>query len=300
MAFTAAVALFLVVLGFCWILLAGRTRDDMQVALVSLQAVEAESMASEPSEGEQHLLEFEQLAASSGQPLEELTQKIDVPELPTPEDQVKPEELLGNQADSDKTLEETDAALRQAGELLRKLLEASQNRGQGAAPGAGESGKQKGQMNPDSTPGRQARWIITYPTLPQGEYERMLDSFGIELAYLQLDHKNLQYLGSLAAAGKKYIGPAADEDRMFWYWMGQNRLRDVDEAILRKHGLEPTSEVVHLYTKHLEQELAQKEREYLRRQWRQTNIELIAQTNFRILPGGPGGWHLAVSGMVLK
>jgi hypothetical protein len=82
--------------------------------------------------------------------------------------------------------------------------------------------------------------------------------------------------------------------------MGQNRLRELDDSILRKHGLEPTSDVVHLYPKELEKKLAEMERDYLKRQFKQSNVDKIAQTNFKIFPGPGAGWHLEVTGMVLK
>src|SRR5262245_27027649 len=128
----------------------------------------------------------------------------------------------------------------------------------------------------------------------------MLDSFRIELAYLAADRKTLQYLSSLATVGKKRTADAAAEDRMFWYWMSQNRLAELDESILRRHGLEPTSDIVHLYSKELEQRLAEMEREYLRRQFKTSDVSRIGTTNFKIFPGGPGGWHLEVTGLTLR
>jgi hypothetical protein len=296
MSLVTAVALALVTIGFLFLLTVRSLRaDPRSVLTVALQAVQAENLASIEPQQPSGTMEIEQLSA--GEKVERQDERIELPELPTTQSQIKPEELLGNQADSDKTLKETDAALREAGELLRRMLQANQSRGQG--DGAG-TGKGKGELNPDSTPGRQARWIITYPTLPQGEYERMLDSFRIELAYLDVDRKTMRYLGTLSGAGKKYNGDVQNEERMFWYWMGQNRLRELDDSILRRHGLDPTSEVVHLYAKDLEKKLAEMERAYLFKQFKTSNVELVAQTNFKILPGGASGWHIEVTSIVPK
>jgi hypothetical protein len=128
----------------------------------------------------------------------------------------------------------------------------------------------------------------------------MLDFFRIENAYLQPDRKTMQYLGRLSGAGEKYTGDAAREDRMFWYWVGQNRLRELDELILKKHGMVATSEVVHLYPKTLENTLAQLEKTYLGRQFKTSKTDLIAQTNFKITSGGAGGWHIEVTGLQLR
>ncbi len=299
MAVTASVALALLLLGFIIILTAKATRRDMPMTSVALQAVQADSSASDSAKSENEM-EFQKLSSSASAQADRPEEKMELPELPRTETAIKPTELLGNEADSQKQIQETDAALRQAGDMLRKMLEANQNRGQGAGPAEGTGGRGVGQLDPNSTPGRQARWIITYPTLPQGEYERMLDSFHIELACLQADRRTMQYLANLSGAGKKYTGDAGNEERMFWYWMGQNRLREADDSILKRHGLEPTSDVVHLYPKELEKRLAEMEREYLRRQFKQSNVDRVAQTNFKIFPGGPGGWHLEVTSMVLK
>ena len=297
MAFTASVALTLVTIGFCWILTVRSLRADMPVASVSLQAVQADSLAKDAASAPESTLEIERLAASAGNPVERIEEKIEIPEVPPTDVRIKPQELLGNQADSDKQLKETDAALREASELLRKMLESNQSRGQGKGQSTGGSGA--GQLDPYSTPGRQARWVITYPTLPQGAYEQMLDFFKIELAYLQADRKTMQYLARLSGAGRKYTGDVSNENRMFWFWMGQNHLRELDDLILHKHGLAAGSEVVHLYPKELEQNLERLEKDYLQRKLKQTKIELIAQTSFR-MQGGPGGWSLEVTGMQLK
>ena len=297
MALTASVALALVTIGFFWILTVRSLRADMPIASVSLQAVQADSMAKEAASAPESAMEIERLSVSRGDPVERAEEKIDLPVLPPTDTQIKPQELLGNQADSDKQLKETDAALREAGEVLRKVLESNQTRAQGR--GQGTSGSGAGQLDPETTPGRQARWVITYPTLPQGAYEHMLDFFKIELAYLQADRKTMQYLGRLSGAGNKYTGDVSHENRMFWFWMGQNHLRELDDLILQKHGMAAASEVVHLYPKELEQNLARLEKDYLRRQLKQTKIELISQTSFR-MQGGAGGWSLEVTGMQLK
>jgi hypothetical protein len=296
-AFTASIAGALVVVGILFLLLMGPVRNATTLVSVALQAVQADSTAPDMQQAD-NAMEFQQLSAAAAKAEQE--EKVELPELPRAETTLKPKELLGNQADSEKQLKETEAALEQAGDMLRKILEANQNRGEGTGRVDGAGGQGTGQIDPNSTPGRQARWIITYPTLPQGEYEKMLDSFRIELAFLQVDRRTMQYLQNLSGVGKKYNGDADREDRMFWYWMGQNRLRELDDSILRKHGLEPTSDVVHLYPKELEKKLAEMEREYLKRQFKQSNVDKIAQTNFKIFPGGPGGWHLEVTSMVLK
>lgn len=297
MAFTASSALALVLLGLVFLLSIKAVRSATTLVSVALQAVQADSTAPDALKADS-AMEFQQLSAAAAQAEKE--EKVELPELPRAETTLKPKELLGNQADSEKQLKETEAALEQAGDMLRQILEANQNRGQGTGKVDGAAGHGTGQIDPNSTPGRQARWIITYPTLPQGEYEKMLDSFRIELAFLQVDRRTMQYLQNLSGAGKKYNGDADSEDRMFWYWMGQNRLRELDDSILRKHGLEPTSDVVHLYPKELEKRLSEMERDYLRKQFKQSNVDRVAQTNFKIFPGGPGGWHLEVTGMVLK
>ncbi|MBI3462069.1 MAG: hypothetical protein HY000_03280 [Planctomycetes bacterium] len=297
MAVTASIALTLVTIGFFWILTVRSLRADMPVASVSLQAVQADSIAKDAASAPESAMEIERLAASQGNPVERVEEKIDLPVVPPTDTRIKPPELLGNQADSDKQLKETDAALREASEALRKLLDSNQTRGQGRNQGTGAAGA--GQLDPETTPGRQARWVITYPTLPQGAYEAMLDFFKIELAFLQADRKTMQYVGRLSGAGRKYTGDVSNENRMFWFWMGQNHLRELDDLILQKHGLVAASEVVHLYPKELEQRLAKLEKDYLARQFKQSKIDLIAQTSFKMLGDG-GGWHLEVTGMQLK
>jgi hypothetical protein len=167
----------------------------------------------------------------------------------------------------------------------------------------------------DSTASRKSRWIVTYPTLPQAEYERMLDALQIEIGYLLRDRATIQYLANLSGVGKKGMGDAAEEDRMVCYWMSRtsadswirkilaaehDRQIQTDKDILRNHGLEATSDVFHLYSKHLEQKLAEMERDYLRRRFKITEVERVATTNFTIIPGGPDGWHLEVTGLSLR
>jgi hypothetical protein len=249
------------------------------------------------------------------EPIEPPDEKIELPALPkTDAERIRLKPTLEADGTSERQMRETEVAIRDAGDLLRRTLETNQNRGQGRGGSGGGTGtgsglglgsgtgpgSGRGSLDANSTPGRQARWIITYPTLPQNEYERMLDSFKIELAYLAADRRTMQYLSGLSTVGKKRTGDAAEEDRMFWYWMSQNRLADLDESILRRHGLEPSSDVVHLYSKDLEQKLADMEREYLRRQFKTADVERIATTNFKIFPGGPGGWHLEVTGLTLR
>ncbi len=248
---------------------------------------------------------------------------IALPEPPRARTTPDPVQAVHEQAEVEKGMRETEVALRDAGKALREILGANQNRssggaaagagpgqgggsgggsgtgrGAGAGPGSGTGGG--GRLDVNSTPGRQARWVITYATLPMAEYERMLDFFRIELAYIETDRKTLQYLANVSHAGKRYARSAADEDRMFWYWMGQNHLQDLDEKILLKHGLRPTSEVVQLYPKELENKLADMEKTYLLRQWKTSQLERIAQTDFRILADGPNHWHIEVTDMNLR
>ena len=296
MAFTTSVAMGLILIGFVFLMTVKAAPRSLPLVSVALQAVRADSTAPQADQAAQ-APEFQQLSAAAADAKEE---KVELPELPRAETTLKPTELVGNQADSEKQLQETDAALREAGDMLRRILEANQNRQDDSAGPSGASGRGIGQLDPNSTPGRQARWVITYPTLPQNDYERMLDSFRIELAFLKVDRKTMQYLAHLSGAGKIYSGNASNEDRMFWYWMSNNRLSELDDAILRRYGLDPTSDVVHLYPKDLEKRLAEMERDYLRRQFKQSDVEKIAQTNFKIFPGGTGGWHLEVTSLVLR
>jgi hypothetical protein len=246
------------------------------------------------------------------EPVEETVELPALPKADAEKTRVKPS--LEADGTSERQMRETERAIQEAGDLLRRTLESNQTRGSGNGGSGGGSGTGKGlgigsgsgpgtgrgNLGADTTPGRQARWIITYPTLPQNEYESMLDAFRIELAYLSRDRATLQYLSNLSGVGKKRTGVAASEDRMFWYWMSQNRLAELDHSILRRHGLEPASDVVHLYSKDLEQKLADMEREYLRRHYKTADVERIGTTNFKIFPGGPGGWHLEVTGLTLR
>lgn len=159
---------------------------------------------------------------------------------------------------------------------------------------------QKLVLAPDDTRARQSRWIITYPTLAKDEYAQMLDSLGVELGYLQVDRQTMQYLGQLAGEGKKYTGDVEREDRMFWYWLGQNRIKQFDEEILYKHGFKPTSDVVHLYPTELQEKLGRLEREYLRRQLNHSDVTRVARTNFKIIRAKPTGWDIEVTGVALK
>lgn len=240
--------------------------------------------------------------------------KLDLPDVPPPPTPPQVGKNLVDRTAGQKQMEETDAALRDASDMLRKILETNQNRGNpggtgtgttGAGPGSGGPGKGDrgfgtGRIDANSTAGRQARWVISYPTIPQNEYEHMLDSFGIELAYLMADRRTLQYAKNLAGAAKKHTGNAEDEDRMFWYWMGRNHLRELDDAILRRHGLEPTSDVVHLYPKDLEKKLADMERDYLQRNFKTKDVERISETDYRIVTTGTNGWRLEVTRIILK
>jgi hypothetical protein len=297
-AFAASVAMALVTLGFLFIMfIVTRLSVDSPLASVALQAVQAESLAPDNNPKADQSTEIQPLSAASAEPVNEVEETMELPELPNAENILKPLELVGNEADSNKQFQETEAALREANDALRKVLEKNVQREMDAAGGA--TGRGVGQIDPNSTAGRLARWVITYPTLPQGEYERMLDFFRIELAYLMSDRKSMQYLSHFSTAGKKRTGDAEREDRMFWYWMGTNRLRELDESIMRKHGMDPTSEVVQLYTKELEKRLADLEKEYLRRQFKTSDVERIAQTNFRIAGGG-GTWHVEVTSIHLR
>jgi hypothetical protein len=298
MALTASAALALVSCGFLFILTSKPLRADAPLVSVALQAVSAESLASDNAPKEENATEFQTLSGSEEPQRDPVEEMPKLPELPRTEVNIDPKEVLGNQGETQKQLEETDAAIRQAGDMLRKMLEANQRREQGSGAGAGDGGA--GQVDPNSTPGRQARWVISYPPIPQGEYERMLDAFRIELAYVDADRRTMQYLAGVSGAGRKRTGDITKEDRMFWFWVENNRLRDVDEAIFRRHGLEPASETVHLYSKELEHKLAEMEKEHLGRQFKTSNVDRIAQTTFRLVAGGPNGWHVEVTGMTLR
>ncbi|GEM_PF-5862082 len=298
MALIASAALFLVSCGFLFILTSKSLRADMPLVSVAIQAVAAESLASGDVPKEENATEFQTLSSGDEPQRDPVEEMPNLPELPRTDVNIDPKEVLGNQGETQKQLDETDAALRQAGDMLRKALEANQRREQGEGAGAGDGGA--GQVDPNSTPGRQARWVISYPLLPQGEYERMLDAFRIELAYVDSDRRTMQYLANLSGAGRKRTGDITKEDRMFWFWVGNNRLRDVDDAIFRRHGLEPASETVHLYSKELEHKLAQMEKEHLGRQFKTSNVDRIAQTTFRLVEGGPSDWHVEVTGMTLR
>jgi hypothetical protein len=110
----------------------------------------------------------------------------------------------------------------------------------------------------------------------------------------------MQYLSHLGGAGRKRTGDVTSEDRMFWYWMGQNRLRELDDAILLKHGLAPTSEVVHLYSKELEQRLAELEKDYLKKKFKTADVERVAQTNFKIFSSDATHWRIEVTTLSLR
>lgn len=296
-AFTTSVAIALLAIGLGYILTVRVLRADAPLVSVSLQAVLAESLASDSAPSTDEQMDISQLTAASAEVNEMKEEKFELPELPKAPEAIKPLELVGNQAESDKSFEETQAALREANEALRKILERNVNPGPDTRGGG--TGQGVGQLDPNSTPGRMARWVISYPTVPQSEYERMLDFFRIDLAYLKSDRRTMQYLSNMAGAGTKTTGAADQEDRMFWYWMGQNRLRELDDSILRKHGLEPTSDVVHLYAKELERRLADMEREYLKRHFKTGDVDRIAQTNYRISNTG-ATWRLEVTSIVLR
>src|SRR5437867_3257406 len=136
-AFTASVAMTLVTIGFLFILTAKALQKDLPMASVALQAVQADSMASDSAKEAQNALEFEQLSASSD---EHVLDKLELPELPRNDVEMKPTELLGNQADSDKQMKETEAALQEAGQKLRQILESTQNRGRGTGKAEGNTG----------------------------------------------------------------------------------------------------------------------------------------------------------------
>src|SRR5262245_58262399 len=111
MAFTASLALFLVTCGFCWILTVRPLRADSPMTSVALQAVQSDWTANDESNSSSRSTSIEQLAAA-GEKIERAEmEKVQFPELPPVDPALKVEELLGNQAETDKQIKETEQTL---------------------------------------------------------------------------------------------------------------------------------------------------------------------------------------------
>jgi hypothetical protein len=296
-AFASGTTMGLVILAILFILYLFGTmvRREAPVPGVAIQLVAPDQGTALQPPDQEPGVTIKEMASSPKKAEREETQQVEMPDVTRVDTRIDPEKLIGNQGELKEDFERQSARFKELGSLLRDTLAKNQGRTDGQDGGTGT-----GNLDPNTTPGRQARWIITYPTLPQSEYGRMLDSFRIEMGYLQTDRQTMQYLAGFQATGRKYSGAASAEDRMFWYWMGNNQLAQLDDEIMRSHGLNPSSEVVHLYPKEVERRLAELEKAYLSKTYRTSKIDRIQQTNFKIVPGGPSGWRFEVTGMVLK
>ena len=114
-AFIASTAAALVLVGIIVLLIMGPIPRVMPMVSVALQAVQADSTAADTPQTDS-TMEFQQLSAAAASPEKE--EKVELPELPRTETTLQPKELLGNQADSEKQLKETEAALEQADNML--------------------------------------------------------------------------------------------------------------------------------------------------------------------------------------
>lgn len=294
---TGLVALALLFILYAFGVMARRTPPVIGVAM---QFVAPESDTPTPPTEPDAAVAVQQTSSSRPEATErQNVEPVEMPVVKKLDTRLEPEKLVGNQDNVADDFNRQSAQVEELSRLLRDTLERNQSRD--SETGKGQSGTGKSELDPNTTPGRQARWIISYPTLPRDEYARMLDWFKIEMGYLQSDRRTMQYLAGCADRGRTYTGDAAQENRMFWYWIGNNRLAELDEDILRAHNLAATSEVVHLYPKQVERQLAELEKTYLVRMHRTPKVERIQQTTFAIVrvPGQPG-WRFEVTGMVVE
>jgi hypothetical protein len=168
------------------------------------------------------------------------------------------------------------------------------------APGnPGDSGD-SGLLDPNSTAGRLARWTVTYPKLRQNEFEVMLDSLKIELAYKDLGQTELTLLSGFSSEVRQTTALVADERRMLWRWLAGEWVKEMNDFVVREHGFTPTSELMHVFPRELELELARLESGYLMAHYKTTDLTRVARTSFRVRVGGPGGWHFAVVDCTLR
>jgi hypothetical protein len=128
------------------------------------------------------------------------------------------------------------------------------------------------------------RWSIVYnPGQTIEEYARQLDAFGVELAVVSGPNQ-LTYVSRFSdAAPSKRYGSGQGDSRLYFLWQGRGR-KASDVALLQKAGIQVGEGVVmQFYPKAVENQLAQLEVRYRRRQPGE-----IRFTRFSVVPTGEG------------
>ena len=135
------------------------------------------------------------------------------------------------------------------------------------------------------------RWSIVYnPGQTVDEYARQLDSLGVELAVIS-GPDELTYVSRFSDPKPTTRRGSGQRDQRLYFLWGQGRGRkEQDVALLRKAGIEVGDGVmIQFYPKRVEEQLAQLEVRYRRRQPAE-----IRFTRFGVVPQNGGGYGLQV------
>jgi hypothetical protein len=128
------------------------------------------------------------------------------------------------------------------------------------------------------------RWSIVYnPGQTSEEYARQLDALGVELAVVSGPNQ-LTFVSHFSApTPTKRYGSGRGDDRLYFLWQGRGR-KASDVALLQKAGIQVGEGVVmQFYPKAVENQLAQLEVRYRRRQPAE-----IRFTRFSVVRSGEG------------
>lgn len=131
---------------------------------------------------------------------------------------------------------------------------------------------------------RELRWAFTFdPDQSVEDYARMLDFYKIELAMPE-DKDSLNYASTFTGEPKTRTGRAVDEKRMYVIWSTPER-KAFDIKLMNKAGIkaDKTSLIIQLLPKKLEDDLAQAEYHFKKRQPGE-----IRKTTFKIAAAGDG------------
>lgn len=155
--------------------------------------------------------------------------------------------------------------------------------------GKGGIGRGTGGGPGDGGVPREQRWEFVFPPGQSAEeYERQIDSLGIEIA-TKGGSNTLLYGSHFSSSPIRRSGLSRADDRFYASWSNQAR-RVYDVELLKKAGInvEPNALIVQFLPKDLVEKLARLEFDYKGRQ----PIE-IAKTRFKIVSAG-GGYTFAV------
>lgn len=232
----------------------------------------------------------EMLDMSGGEPDGDLSEMLQV-ELPEPavddaslEEDVDPREL--------ENLQESMVDLSSNSAQVVQTQISSSTRSSGKrGSAAGTSGAPLGEGGGDGSISRDQRWLIKFnESSSLDEYASQLDFFGIEVGVLTTDQK-LIYLSQLKGPVKKRVeSTGKNEKRLYMTWQGATG-RTSDLKLLQRAGINATqiAGLLHFYPPQVENQLAQLEFEYAKRQ-----PNTIRRTYFVVEPAS-GGYRFVVT-----